>query len=93
MRYLAILAALALAGCSIGNVKLGANKFKGQPTSAVFARLGSPDYQETFGGQKAYTWRMGTPMLECKIQVIATGDVIDSYEASGDARICESYPG
>ena len=52
MRNLAILAALALAGCSVGTLNLGSNNYKGQPLSAVMARLGSPEEQETIAGQK-----------------------------------------
>jgi hypothetical protein len=97
MRNLVILAALALAlaGCSNGNnIRLGANGYKGQPLSAVVAKLGPPEEQETIAaGQKAYTWREGTPLFPCRIRVVMVGDVIDSYETSGDANICGSYAG
>jgi hypothetical protein len=93
MRNLAILGALALAGCTIGTINLGPNNFRGQPLSAVVTKLGSPDGQETIAGQKTYTWRMGTPLYECRIRVTMAGDVIDSYETSGDAGICSQYAG
>jgi hypothetical protein len=93
MRYLAILAALALAGCSIGTQMLGANSYKGQPLSAVVAKLGPPQEQETTAGQKTYTWREGSTLFQCTIRVTMAGDVIASYETSGDANICGSYAG
>src|SRR3974390_3025882 len=39
IRNVAILAALTLAGCSASSLKLGATNFKGQPLSAVTAKL------------------------------------------------------
>lgn len=93
MRYLAILAALGLAGCSIGPQMLGASSYKGQPLSAVVTKLGPPQEQETAAGQKAYTWREGSSLLQCTIRVTMAGDVIASYETSGDANICSSYDG
>ena len=46
MRYLAIFAALGLAGCSIGTQMLGASSYKGQPLSAVVAKLGPPQEEQ-----------------------------------------------
>ena len=66
MRNLAILAALALAGCSVGTLNLGSNNYKGQPLSAVMARLGSPEEQETIAGQKTYTWVRGNALYQCR---------------------------
>jgi len=95
MRNLAILAALvfalALAGCSVGNIKLGTNDFKGQPLSAVVAKLGSPEEQGMIEGQKTYTWIRGTSLYQCRIRVVMAGDVIDTYEGSGDVGICSQY--
>ena len=91
MRNLAILAALALAGCSIGGLNAGRNNFKGQPLSAVIAKLGPPEYQETIEGQKAYTWSEGQSLFPCHIRVIMAGDVVDSYETAGDPSICSQY--
>jgi hypothetical protein len=95
MRNLAILAALvlgfALAGCSAGNIRLGANDFKGQPLSAVVAKLGSPEEQGMLEGQKTYTWIRGNAMQECRIRVIMAGDVVDIYEGSGDVSTCSQY--
>ena len=91
MRNLAILAALALAGCSIGTIDMGRNNFKGQPINAVIAKLGSPDYQETIAGQKTYTWVRGNALQECRIRVVMAGDVVDTYEGSGDVGICSQY--
>ncbi len=94
MRHLAILAALVptLAGCSVGALNLGTTNYKGQPLSAVTAKLGSPEEQGTTGtGQKTYTWIRGTPLFECRIRVIMAGDVVDTYEGSGDVGICSQY--
>ena len=92
MRNLAVLAALVLAGCSNSLGISGArNDFKGQPLSAVQVRLGAPDQQETFGEQKAYTWFKGQSLNPCKIRVVTTGDVVDTYETTGDASICSPY--
>lgn len=91
MRYLAILAALALAGCSLGNFQTGRNNFKGQPLSAVTARLGSPDYQGMIDGQKTYTWREGESLFSCYIRVVMAGDVVGEYETQGDVNICSQY--
>ena len=91
MRNLAILAALALAGCSIGTLNLGTNNYKGQPLSAAIAKLGSPDEQETIAGQKTYTWVRGNALYQCRIRVIMAGDVVDTYEGSGDVGVCSQY--
>jgi hypothetical protein len=91
MRILAILAAIALAGCSMGNFNAERNNFKGKPLSAVTARLGPPQIQETFGGQKSYTWSEGQPPLLCHIRVIMAGDVVDTYETSGEPASCYAY--
>jgi hypothetical protein len=95
-RYLAILASLTLAGCggmsglSLPDVK-ARNVFKGKPLSAVTTQLGYPDFQQTVAGQKTYTWRRGTAMQECLIKVVMAGDVVESYDTSGDAAICSPY--
>jgi hypothetical protein len=92
MRNLAILAAVALAGCSGFSGGSGArNDFKGQPLSAVQATLGTPEQQETFGAQKVYTWFKGQSLNPCKIRVVTTGDVVDTYETTGSANICSPY--
>ncbi len=91
MRNLAILAALALAGCSVGTLNLGSNNYKGQPLSAVTARLGSPEEQETIAGQKTYTWVRGNALYQCRIRVVMAGDVVNSYEGSGDVGVCSQY--
>ena len=91
MRNLAILAALALAGCSIGTIQLGGSNYKGQPLSTVTTKLGSPDEQGTIAGQRTYTWIRGTALYQCRIRVIMAGDVVDIYEGSGDVNICSQY--
>jgi hypothetical protein len=96
MRNLAMLAAMAMAmaGCSNGNnIRLGATNYKGQPLSAVVAKLGQPESQETNAGQKTYVWNVGQSLWPCRIRVTMAGDVIDSYETSGDPNICGSYAG
>jgi hypothetical protein len=93
MRNLAILAAssLALAGCSVGTLNLGTNNFKGQPLSAVVAKLGPPEEQQTIAGQKTYTWVRGNPTYECRIRATMAGDVVDTYEGFGDVNTCSRY--
>jgi hypothetical protein len=94
MRNLAIIATLALAGCSSSFGGINArNDFKGQPLSAVEAKLGYPHQTETISGLKVYTWFEGQPLMPCKIRVVMapTGDVVDSYETTGDAGICNPY--
>ena len=94
MRNLAILATLALAGCSssIGG-SYARNDFKGQPLSAVEVRLGNPDQERTVDGQKVYTWFKGQSLMACKIRVVMApaGDVVNSYQTTGDAGICSPY--
>jgi hypothetical protein len=96
-RNLAILAALALAGCSGGmpNLSLPSvaarNDFKGKPVSVILAQLGSPTYQQTISGQKFYVWRIGGGSQECLVAAGISGDIIDSYNATGDAAICGPY--
>jgi hypothetical protein len=91
MRNLAILAALALAGCSVGIPNLGTSNYKGQPLGAVVAKLGSPEEQGTLEGQKTYTWIRGNALYQCRIRVTMAGDVIDTYEGSGDVGVCSRY--
>jgi hypothetical protein len=95
-RNLAILATLALTGCgampnlSMPDVK-ARNDFKGKPLSAVTSQLGYPELQSTVAGQKIYTWRRGTAAQECLIKVVMAGDVVESYDTSGDPAICSPY--
>ena len=95
MRNLVILAALALAGCSISTIKEGMNDLKGQPIGAAIAKLGLPDEEATIAGVKTYTWRKSTvaggDQYGCRIRVIMAGDVIGSYEGSGDLGSCSQY--
>ncbi len=95
-RNLTILAALAVAGCggmpslSLPDVK-ARNDFKGKPVSVLITRMGSPDYQQTISGQKFYVWRVGTAIQDCLISAGISGDIVDSYNATGDAAICGPY--
>ena len=92
VRNLVILAALALAGCSTGDLKVGGTNYKGKPLSAVTARLGWPPNQtQVIAGQKVYTWLEGNALAGCQVQVVMAGDVIDSYTGTGDANICAQY--
>jgi hypothetical protein len=94
LNQLAILATLALAGCGgMPSLSLPAarNDFKGKPLSAVTDQLGFPDYQQTVAGQKVYTWRRGQATQQCLIKVVMAGDVVESYDTSGDAPICSPY--
>lgn len=95
-RNLAILVALALAGCGgMPNISLpevkARNDFKGKPLTAVTVQLGNPDFQRTIGGQKTYTWRRGIASQECLIKVVMAGDIVESYDTSGDPAICSPY--
>ncbi len=67
------------------------NDYKGKPLSAVTAHLGWPNDQATVDGQKVYYWRVGVAMQECRIRVVMAGDVVESYDTSGDAPICSPY--
>ena len=67
------------------------NDFKGQPLSAVTARLGYPTFSDTADGQKIYYWRIGVATQECRIKVVMAGDIVDSYSTYGDAPICGPY--
>ena len=91
MRNLAILLAFALAGCSMCSFNAERNNFKGKPLSAVTARLGAPEIQETIGGQKSYTWTEGQSPAWCHVRVIMAGDVVDTYETSGEPAACYPY--
>jgi|SRR5882724_1091880 len=95
MRNLVMLLVLAfaspLAGCSIGTLNLGATNYKGQPLSAVVTKLGSPEEQGTIEGRRTYTWIRGSSLYQCRIRVVMAGDVIDTYEGSGDIGVCSRY--
>jgi hypothetical protein len=91
MRSLAILAALALAGCTVATLNLGATDYKGKPLSDVTAKLGQPNEVRTIAGQKAYIWNVGNTLYACQIRVVMAGDVVDTYEGSGDVNICAQY--
>ena len=82
---------LTLAGCSVGALSLGTTSLKGQPLSAAFAKLGSPEEQQTIAGQKTYTWIRGNATKECRIRATMAGDVIDTYEGFGDVGVCNQY--
>lgn len=96
INHLAILAGLALAGCggmpslSLPDIK-ARNDFKGKPVSVIIARLGNPDFQQTISGQKFYMWRIGTATQNCLVAAGISGDIVDSYDATGDAAICAPY--
>ena len=92
LRNLAILAALTSAGCSLGNLNLGTTNYKGQPINAVANKLGwPPNETDTIAGQKSYVWIKGNALYQCRIRVTMAGDVIDTYEGSGDVNICSQY--
>ena len=91
MNNLAIVAALALVGCSVGSLNTGANNYKGKPLGTVTAKLGQPNEVQTIGGQKAYIWNMGNALYGCQIRVVMAGDVVDTYEGTGDVNICSQY--
>ena len=91
MRNLAILASLALTACSVGALNLGTTNYKGQPLSAVTAKLGSPNETQTIAGQKIYIWRVGNALYECQIRVAMAGEVVDTYEGTGDVNVCSRY--
>ena len=95
-RNLAILVTLALTGCSgMPNISLPSvadrNNYKGKPLSALTARLGNPTFTQTISGQKTYSWRLGTGIQQCLVSVVMAGDVIESYNTSGDSPICGPY--
>jgi hypothetical protein len=96
-RNLAILAALTLVGCGgMPNISLpdikARNDFKGKPVSVIITRLGNPSYQQTISGQKFYMWRIGSGgAQECLVAAGIVGDIVDSYNATGDAAICSPY--
>src|ERR1700722_14932755 len=96
LRNLAILAALALTGCgAMPNLSLpdvrARNDFKGKPLSAVTAQFGVPQAQQTYSGQKIYTWRIGNSVRECVIRGVTADDIVESYETLGDSPICGPY--
>jgi hypothetical protein len=91
MRYLAIPAILALAGCSAIAPNFRATDYRGQPLSAVTAKLGFPEEQLTVDGQKTYTWIRGNALQECRIRVTMAGEVIESYQGFGDVGVCSQY--
>jgi hypothetical protein len=82
MRSLAILAALALAGCTVATLNLGATDYNGKPLSDVTAKLGQPNEVQTIAGQKAYIWNVGNTLYACQIRVVMAGNVVDTYEGS-----------
>jgi hypothetical protein len=90
MRTLSILATLTLAGCSMAAFQ-NRTDFRGKPLSAVIAKLGQPNETQTVSGQKAYVWIMGNALYECRIRVVMAGDLVDTYEGSGDVNICGQY--
>ena len=93
MRYLVILAVMATDSCSMTNpgINLARNDFKGQPLSAVQVRLGPPEQQQTIEGRKIYTWFKGQTLNPCTIHIAMAGDVVDTYETTGDANICSPW--
>jgi hypothetical protein len=91
MRNLAILTTLVLAGCSVGALNLGTTNYKGQPLSAVTARLGPPNEAQNIAGQKVYIWIVGNALYECRIRVVMAGEVVDTYEGFGDVNVCSQY--
>ncbi len=93
MRYLLILAVMAMEGCSMTNPGFNGarNDFKGQPLSAVQVRLGPPEQEQTMEGRKIYTWFKGQPLNGCIIHIAMAGDVVDSYQTTGDPNICSPW--
>jgi hypothetical protein len=93
MRYLVILAIMAMEGCSLTSpgVQGARNDFKGQPLSAVQVRLGPPEQEQTIEGRKIYTWFKGQPLNGCIIHIAMAGDVVDSYQTVGDPNICSPW--
>ena len=42
-------------------------------------------------GKRSTTGAVGVAMQECRIKVVMAGDVVESYDTSGDAPICSPY--
>jgi hypothetical protein len=93
MRYLVIFAVMATDSCSMTSLSINGarNDFKGQPLSAVQVRLGPPEQQQTIERRKIYTWFKGQTLNPCTIRVAMAGDVVDSYEITGDPNICSPW--
>jgi hypothetical protein len=93
MRYLLILALMGIDGCSMTSPSFNTarNDFKGQPLSAVEVRLGPPEREQTIDGRKIYTWFKGQTLNQCAIHVAMAGDVVDSYQTTGDPNICSPW--
>jgi hypothetical protein len=55
------------------------------------AKLGPPNETQSIAGQKAYTWIVGNALYECRIRVVMAGDVVGTYEGTGDVNTCSQY--
>ena len=91
----AALAAVLLWGCAGRMIQSGMDSMVGQPLSAVIAKLGVPNEEQTIAGQKVYTWYSGR-LIEgttssCRIRAIMRGDIIATWDYEGNESACWRY--
>ena len=63
MRYLALMMAVALAGCALEAVRDRMAGYRGQPVSALIDKLGIPTEERVIAGRKVYIWSTSRNMV------------------------------
>jgi hypothetical protein len=91
------LAALLLLGCAHRSLlQEQADKFVGQPVSAVTAKIGIPTEEHEVGGARLYVWSSAADRGEssqgvCTLRATVRGDLIGSFDWEGTEGQCADY--
>lgn len=101
MRCLWLMALLPLAGCtwSYGVLNEELPKYNGKPVSALIAKLGYPDAEQTVMGHKVYLWSNGgigtasEPIGDsCRLRaMVNAAEVVTWLDYMGNDYGCRPY--
>jgi hypothetical protein len=90
-----IFALLVMLGGCAAQLTDNQRSLVGQPIEAAIAKYGVPSDEKTVAGRKIYTWSSsqlsrGTEE-KCELRAVVTGNVISSFETSGNGLYCLQY--
>ena len=107
-RQAIVLAAIGLLAAACGRtpfpvMETQLDDLKGQPATAVFAKLGAPNDTQTIAGERVYSWlsdhirslsgdAAGMIDFQCAIRVFADkNDKVSHYDFTGNVGGCARY--
>jgi hypothetical protein len=101
MKRAVILLCLGLASCVSASFNKSLGPYRGQPASALIAKLGIPTDEKTVAGRKLYVWaptphlvvnQYGGGQYYCTIRAaVDANDIITSVDYEGNLGGCGDY--